>query len=186
MAGNINLLPTEEKQAESFNTAEKRILYGSLALIAVTGVITFVLLGFFSVLASARSDLISQIEASAGEINSFKQNEELVVVVKDKAGDAEEIINSKIDNNKIFGRLSELVPQGVYFSDIKFNGNSVSVTGKARTSADAAGLVSSLASEKGAELFSDVNMNSLASDSNGNYQFTLTMNIVSSIPKTDI
>lgn len=177
---NINLLPTEEKSAESFNSAQKRVLYIAIALIVITGVTTFVILGLFSTEISKRTDYIASVQKSAQEINSNKSKEELVVVVKDKSVDAQKVLDSRINYDKIFGGLAKsFVPQGVYFSSIKFNGAKIAVSGKAKTSADAAGIFSALVSREGSTIFSNVNMESLSSDEKGNYSFTLSMNIVS-------
>lgn len=174
---NINLLPVEEKEAESFIAIQRRFLFGSIAVIIITGVITFGILGSFSILASKRAEWISAVEQSAQDINSLKSSEELMVVVGDKVSDGEKIINSRTDLNKIFGGLSDLTPRDVYFSDLKFLGGKILVSGKAKTSADTAGLVSSLVSAHGAQLFSEVTMDTLSSDEKGGYVFALSMNL---------
>lgn len=177
---NINLLPTEEKAAESFGFIQKRFLFGAIALIVITGAVTFGILGFFSIEASKRTDLNLRVEKSAAEIGSYKSIEELLVVIHDKVSDGQKILEGRADVDEVFSNLAELIPQGVYFSDIKFAGSKVSLSGKAKTSADAAGLASSLASSQAARVFSDVNMESLSSDDKGNYTFTLSMKLASS------
>lgn len=175
---NINLLPVEEKAKESFGSVQRRILFGSIVLTVITGVATLAILGYFSTLSSSRDKLILQIEQNAQQINSFKSTEELLVVIHDKVTDGQKIKEERLDVDNVFSNLSKLIPQGVYFSDIKFLGNSVSVIGKAKTSADAAGLVSSLVSSQAALVFSDVNMESLSTDEKGNYTFNLSMKLV--------
>lgn len=177
---NINLLPTEEKSAETFGSVQRRFLFGAIAFIILTGSVTFGILGFFSIEASKRTDLNSRVEASAAQIGSYKSIEELLVVIHDKVGDGQKILDGRVDVDEVFSNLAELIPQGVYFSDIKFSGSKVNLTGKAKTSADAAGLVASLVSSQASKVFTDVNMESLSSDDKGNYSFSLSMKLVGS------
>lgn len=177
---NINLLPSEEKAAETFGFVQKKFLFGAVALIILTGLVTFGILGFFSIEATKRTDLNTRVEASADQIGSYKSIEELLVVIHDKVSDGQKILEGRVDVDRVFSNLAELIPQGVYFSDMKFAGSKVSLTGKAKTSADAAGLVSSLVSSQASKVFTDVNMESLSSDEKGNYSFSLSMKLVSS------
>lgn len=174
---NINLLPTEEKSAANFGFVQKKFLVGSVAVIVITGLVTFGILGFFSIEASKRKDLNSQVELSVSEINSYKPVEELLVIIHDKVSDGQKIIDGRVDVNQVFTNLSKLIPREVYFSDVKFAGDKIAFTGKAKTSADAAGLFSSLVSTEASKIFSDVNMESLSSDEKGNYAFTLSLKI---------
>lgn len=177
---NINLLPTEEKAAENFGSAQRKLLIGSVVLIILTGAVTFGILGFFSLEASKRSDLNTKVELSVSQIGSYKSIEELLVVIHDKLMDGQKILDGRVNVNEVFANLADLIPQGVYFSDIKFAGSKVALTGKAKTSADAAGLFSSLVSSQAVKVFSDVNMESLSSDEKGNYSFNLSMKLVTS------
>lgn len=174
---NINLLPTEEKSAANFGFVQKKFLVGSILVIAITGLITFGILGVFSIEASKRKDLNSRVELSVTEINNYKPVEELLVIIHDKVSDGQKIIDGRVDVDEVFTNLSELIPREVYFSDIKFAGDKVALSGKAKTSADAAGLLSSLVSTQAAKIFSDVNMESLSLDESGNYSFTLSMKL---------
>lgn len=182
---NINLLPIEERSAANFGFVQKKFLIGSVLIIVVTGLVTFGILGFFSIEASKRKDLNSRVELSVSEINNYKPVEELLVIIHDKAADGQKIIDGRVDVNEVFTNLSELIPQEVYFSDIKFAGDKIALTGKAKTSADAAGLVSSLVSAQASKIFSDVNMESLSSDEKGNYAFSLSMKI-SGLPSENV
>lgn len=174
---NINLLPAEEKSAANFGFVQKKFLVGSVLVIVLTGLVTFGILGFFSIEAAKSKELNSQVEQSVAEINSYKPVEELLVIVHDKVSDGQQIIDGRVDVNQVFTNLSELIPREVYFSDIKFAGDKIAFTGKAKTSSDAAGLVSSLASPQAAKIFTNVNMESLSTDEKGNYSFTLSMKI---------
>lgn len=176
----INLLPTEERSAESFENIRHKVLWGSIGFLVFTAISALVILGFYSTLASKRATLVSQIESKSSEINSLKPTEELIVVVKEKASNADKILNARKNLADVFGSFSQLVPQGVYFSDIKISGGKVVLSGKARTSADIAGLISSMTSAKGAEIVNNVTVDSLSSDDGGAYAFVVTLQLVGS------
>ncbi|GEM_PF-3125266 len=170
----INLLPVEEKAQESFNKVQKKLSVISVAFLAVVAVFTVITLLFFTTLSGARAQLIGKIEASSGQINDLKANEELFVVVKSKAEAADSILGSRIKHPEVFSKFSQLVPQGVYFSDMKFTDTKISFSGKARSSADIAGLVSSFLSPEGSKVVSSVSVESLSSDETGVYVFAMS------------
>lgn len=171
----INLLPVEERSAENFELLRKRILYGSIGFLIFCAVSALVVLGFFSVMAGSRSALIARVEDSSSTINSQKATEELIVVVKGKAQSADKILAARNDLVQTFNKLALLIPQGVYFSDLKIGGGKITVSGKARSSGDMAGLVSALVSSAGAEIVTSVNVDSLSSNEAGAYSFSLNM-----------
>jgi Tfp pilus assembly protein PilN len=100
------------------------------------------------------------------------------VVTKEKAKGADEILATSVDHRNILSQLSELLPQNVYFIDFKLTQGKFIITGKARSSADMAGFVSSLTSSKGAEIISGVNIDNLTSDESGQYDFGLSAALV--------
>ncbi len=174
----INLLPVEEKSAESFENIRKKVLWGSIGFLVFTAISAMVVLGFYSTLAGKRANLVANIQESSGQIDQLKPKEELIVVVKQKASNAEKILTARRDLVNTFNQFAQLVPQGVYFTDIRFSGGKVALSGKARSSADIAGLVSQLVSANGAGIYSNVSVDTLSSEENGAYTFALTMNLV--------
>jgi len=176
----INLLPQEEKSAENIELLRKRLTVVSIVLLVGVSAFTLVTLGLFTSFASKRSNLISKVEQISGQINSFKATEELVVVVKGKVSSAEKVLSSRINYSNIFDQLSQLVPAGVYFSDMKFSSGKLIVSGKAKSSADVAGLVSSLVSGRGAQIVSNVTIDSLSADDSGVYSFIISSQLVAS------
>lgn len=173
----INLLPEEERSAESFETLRRRLLYGSIGALAVTGVLTLFVLIYYSVLDGKRNKLVDSITASGSQIESLKASEELEVVTKDKLADASKILGARLNIVDFFTKFSQLVPQNLSFSDVKLSSGKLVASGKAKSSNDMAGFVSQLVSAKGVELVSNVSVDSLSSDENGAYSFVINMQV---------
>ena len=174
----INLLPVEERAHERFAPLFKRLSIASVAVLAITAIFTIATLGFFTSLVAKRTQLVADIEASASQINNLKATEELAVVVKEKAQVAQKILAGRTNHRELLDKLARIVPVGVYFTDIKFSAEKVIFSGRARTSADVAGLVSSLLSSEGSQIVSGVTVDSLTSDDAGVYTFAITAQIV--------
>ena len=174
----INLLPVEARDQENFSILVKRISIVSVVVLVITGIVTFIILVLFSSFSSKRSKLVASVEASSWQIESLKSTEELIVVVKDKASSAEKLVSSRTDFADIFENISKLIPQGVYFTDAKFTSGKVSLSARAQSSADVAGLVSSLLSSEGAKYFNQVSIDSLSSNELGLFTFNITAQLV--------
>jgi len=170
----INLLPVEEKAQESFLQLQKKLSLASAVVLGVVAVFTVVTLLFFTSFSKQRAGLIADIEKSTSKINDLKAREELFVVVKAKAQSADSILAGRVDHVKILEEFSKLVPQGVYFTDMKFGQSKINFSGKGRSSADVAGLVSSLLSTEGSKLVSGISVDSLSSDETGVYVFAMS------------
>ena|SRR3989344_6208227 len=170
----INLLPTEERSARNFEAARGKLTLVSTMFLVATALFTLGTLGFFVTLTNQRNQLLSQIEDASGRINSLKSTEELVVVTKGKAATASKILSARTNFSSFFEKFSSLVPGGVYFSDIRFSASKISFVGKARTSADVAGLVSALVLPGGSAIVTNVSVDSLSSDETGVYAFSMS------------
>lgn len=170
----INLLPVEDKGAETSEGIRKKLSIASglvLVAAAVFGVVTLVM---FTNMATQRQKIQNRIDTSTSQIDSLKDTEAMVVVTKDKVSVADKVISGRADQVNVFNQFAQLVPENVYFTDIKFVGNKASFSGKAKSSADVAGFISSLASDKGSKIISSVNIDSLSSDQDGVYSFNVT------------
>ncbi|MBI3282980.1 PilN domain-containing protein [Candidatus Curtissbacteria bacterium] len=170
----INLIPSEERASARVELLQKRLQIFSIGFLVTTAVLTILTLSLFAMFASRREKLIGEVEDNSQEINRLKAQEELVVVVKEKASVASQIVSSRVEFSRAFEKLSQLVPQGVYFTDIRVSAGKIVISGKARTSADVAGLASSLVSATGSEVVSDVSIDSLSSDDEGVYVFVVS------------
>lgn len=178
----INLLPVEERKSESVEGIAGKLSILSVGLLVTTAVAALVTLGFFTTLISAKQKLVARIEESSAEINRFKTIEEYAVVTKSKVSTAEKIISIRTDQVNIFSTLSEIVPGGVTFTDIKFTTGDAILAGRAKSSADLANLVSQLLSAKGAEVIGNLNIDSLSADEQGIYSFGISGKIVTNAP----
>ncbi len=178
----INLIPEADRVAEGYQSLHKKLAAAAIFLLALTAVSTLAVLIFFTFLATKRSDLVSQIQGSSSKVNSLNETEKLVFVVKGKAAAADKILSGMLDYSGIFATLSELIPQNVYFTDLKINGSKLDVSGRAKSSADMAGLISQLVGVKGSEIISGVSIGSLSRDVSGSYSFSLSA-LVNNKPK---
>lgn len=174
----INLLPVEEKSAERFENLYKKLVLAAIFLLLLTAVSTLLILGFFSMLSAQRSSLVGRVEASSATIGDLKSVEELQVVVKQKTAIADKVVLARSPLGDVFQTLVQLVPQGVFFTDMRFSGLKVVISGRAKTSGDVAGLVSQLVSARGNQIFSGVAIDSLSSDEAGVYSFVLSAQLV--------
>ena len=169
----INLVPQEEKTTERFESLKKRLSVGSAALLILTAVFTLGVLVFFTTQVSKRTQLFAKVEDNAQVINSYKSTEELLVVAKDKSAVAEKVLAQRTDYYQTFNGFAKLVPQGIYFTDIKFPAGKIVMNGKAKSSAEVAGLISSLITPEGSKIVSNVTIDTLTADETGTYTFSI-------------
>src|SRR3989344_574080 len=173
----INLIPQEERASERAQNLQHRLQFFSIGLLVLTALFTVATLVLFSSFSAKRAELVAQVEDSTSRINSYKAQEELMVVVKDKAGSAGKIINSRIEFVKMFDKFQGLIPQNVYFTDVRVASAKIIISGKARTSADVAGLASSFTSAGGQEGLSEGSIDSLSAAEDGVYSFVLSAKV---------
>src|SRR3989338_1853662 len=105
----INLVPQTEKATEYFESLKKRLSVASVVLLVLTAVLTLGVLVFFTTQVSKRTQLLSQVEENAQTINSYKSQEELLVVVKDKVGLAEQVLGQRAEYHQTFADFAKLV-----------------------------------------------------------------------------
>ncbi|MBI2327015.1 PilN domain-containing protein [Candidatus Curtissbacteria bacterium] len=171
----INLVPQEERSARNFEQLRRKLTLISTLALVISAVFTMSTLVFFISLTQERSRLINQIGESSVRINNLKAIEELLVVTKGKISSAIKIIDQRTNFPNFFEKISSLIPQYVSFSDMRFNAGKLVISGRAKTSSDMAGFVSSLVSAEGSKLVSDVNIDSLNSSETGIYSFVVSM-----------
>ena len=167
----INLIPQEEKASERVEAIQKRLQFFSVVFLIICAIAAVVTLGLFATFSSQRAELVAQVTDSSAKIDSLKSQEELLVVIKDKTSVAQTLISSRTDLADFFKKLASLLPQGVYFSDIRITEAKITFSGKAKSSADVAGLAASLTSSEGAKIVSGVSIDSLSSNESGSYSF---------------
>lgn len=180
----INLMPSEDKASEGLTKLQKKLSIFSVFVLFVIAVFTVVTLIMYTSAKAQESKLKVRIEKAAAEINSQQTAEELLTVIGKKAEIAQKAISARLIYTDILNRMAALMPQNVYFGDLKIDGNKISTSAKAKTSADVAGLVSSfVSSDEGKKLFSSVTIDSLASVSDPDtkqliYSFSLTLQVI--------
>lgn len=175
----INLLPQEERENERFYLLVKRLQFVSVGALAITALLVIVTLVLFTTSSSRKANLASQIADLSSTINSLKAQEEFLVVVKDKVSTASKLSLSRVKYHNLFNKLATIIPQGVYFTDLRVASGKVVVTGRARSSSDVAGLVSAMTSAKGSELIVDLSVDTVSSDEAGVYSFAISGKLVS-------
>lgn len=174
----INLLPAEELSEESFDNVRRKLLLGSIIGLVVAGVLTTGLLIYHFSLSATRSKLISQVQENSQGIESLKASEELIVVTKGKVEEADKTLKDRLNIADFLREFAALVPQNLYFSDVKIADGKLSAVGKAKTSNEVASFISGLVSARGASIVSDVNVDSLSSNEEGSYNFVVNMKVV--------
>ncbi len=173
----INLLPEEERSAESFENIRKKLLVGSIGTLIITGILTLGVLFYFTSLSSQKDKLIKRVESSGSKIESLKAQEELIVVTKEKAVDASKILTARINMADFFDKFSKLLPQNLYFSDMRIVGGKLTASGRAKTSGDMASFIAALVSSRGTQLVNNITVDSLSSDDAGAYAFVINMQL---------
>lgn len=174
----INLLPVEDKSVENLTDLQKKATFASFGVLLVTAVATVATLVMFTIYAGERNRINEQIGESSNSIVRLKPVEELLVVASKKAGSAQKALDMRFDYATFFNGFSSLVPQGVYFADIKVSGTKLTLSGKAKSSADVARFISEAVSERGQEVINGVNIESLSSDDKGVYTFSMSADAV--------
>ena len=174
----INLVPQEERAHERFDRVARRLQFASVTLLVFTAAVIVWTLVAYTRAVTAKNQLVDQISDATLKINQYKAQEELLVVTKDKVSTAEKILTTRAEYDNFLKKLATLVPQGVAFLDMKVGDDKLVVTGRAKSSSDVAGLVSSLVSAKGAEILNQVAVDSLSSDDKGIYSFILSAKMV--------
>lgn len=174
----INLLPEEEKSQEKFLVVSRRLQMASVGFLVLTALLTVLTLVLYTTFSSRSAQLVGEIEDVSSRIASLKAQEELLVVVKDKASVSLDLLAARVEFANFFNKLANLVPQGVFFTDVRFLSGKAVFSGKAQTSADVAGLVSTLSSARGAEIVSDVAVDALSSDEAGIFSFVISAKLV--------
>ena len=170
----INLLPQEEKAQERFISFQRRLQISSVLFLVAVAVITIVTLIFYTSLSAKRAEIINEIQEASSKIEAQKAKEELIAVVVDKTLLSEKILDARVDYVNFFNKLAAIIPQGVYFTDIKVLGGKAVFSGRAKTSADVAGLASSFSSAGGAEILSSLTVDNLSADETGIYSFVIS------------
>lgn len=172
----INLLPVEEKASEKLLSIQKKFSVFSVVVLVVVAAFTVVTLILFTQEKSQYDKLKSRVEAAAGEVNENKPSEDLLTVVEKKAESANKVLEARLLYTEILVKTAELMPLGVSFSDLKVSGNKMSAGATAATSADVANLVSSfVTSDGGKKLFSSLSIDSLATNADNKYSFSVSM-----------
>ena len=174
----INLIPLEEKAQERAEQLQKRMQFASIGLLVFTAIVTLITLVIYTSSVAKKNNLIAQVDDASAKINQYKSQEELLVVSKDKAAAADKLLAARTDFSSVFKKLATVVPQGVYFTDLRITDAKVVISGKAKTSPDVAGLVSALVSAGGSDIIRDVTIDSLSSDEFGIYAFVISGKLV--------
>lgn len=174
----INLLPAEERESERYFLLVKRLQVAAVGTLVVTAILVIVTLVMFTTFSTRRASISSQIEDLSSRINGLKAQEELIVVTKDKVANAARLSVARVEYHSLFNKLAAIIPQGVYFTDVRVTSGKAVISGKARSSSDLAGLVSALTSAKGAEIISDVSLDTLSSDEAGIFAYVISGKVV--------
>jgi len=174
----INLLPSEDKVSEKLSSFQKKLTAFSVVVLGVVAVFTIATLVMFTAAKAQESKLNERVGVAAGEVSAEQLTEELLTVVDKKTESATKVIASRMLYTEVLKKTAELMPLGVAFSNLKIDGATMSASATAATSADVANLVSSfVTTDEGEKLFSSMSIDSLATDAEGKYTFSVTMQV---------
>lgn len=179
----INLLPVEDKSVENLTDLQKKATFASFAILLITAIATVATLVMFTIYAGERNKINAQISENTGKIEGLKQVEGLLAFTVKKAVAAQKARDLRFNYTNFFDGFSALIPQGVFFNDIKISGTKLTLSGKAQSSADIAGFVSSIVSENGQKVLVGANIDTLNSDTKGVYTFTMSAEAVQKTPE---
>lgn len=174
----INLLPQEERENEQYFLLVKRLQVAAVGALVVTAILVIITLVMFTTFSSRKAGFSSQIEDLSSKINGLKAQEELLVVIKDKVGNASRLSGARVEYHSLFNKLAAIIPQGVYFTDVRVTSGKAVISGKARSSNDVAGLVSAVTSARGTEIISDVSIDTLSSDETGIFSYVISGKVI--------
>ncbi|HSX19235.1 MAG TPA: PilN domain-containing protein [Candidatus Saccharimonadales bacterium] len=170
----INLIPQEEQTNARVEMLLKRVQFGAISSLVVCAVLTVATLSLLVMFQSKSKTLAASVSSISSQIESYKAKEELMTVVADKTATAVQVEDARANFPKAFETLASLVPQNVYFTDIKIANGKVTFSGKAKSSADVAVLAKSLVSSSAGDILSDVSIDSLTSTEGGVYTFVIS------------
>lgn len=185
MAGEINLLPQREYEVQRKELIQRWFYLASvfllvLELLAVVGVF-----GFLGVRSLEIRRLTSEINKTTKTIQDLSAVEGLQATLEKKAAKILSITDKQRRLDKVLEKVAEVMPNGVKLSGINLSDkNDLVTSGEARNSTDLSTfLINLIDEEKGGKYFSEVNVGSLASSSEGKYSFGLNMKIKEEVVK---
>jgi|SRR5579872_1753037 len=170
----INLIPQEEQTNAKLDLLQKRLQTAAMASLVICAVLTIGTLLFLVMSQSKGNQLTASVADASSNIEQSKAKEELLTVVKDKVSAAQQIDASRGNFAQTFSTLSTLVPQNVYFTDVRISDGKATFSGKAKTSTDVAVFAKALSSDAASSILSDVSIDSLSSGDGGIYTFVVS------------
>lgn len=174
----INLLPHRELKREA-NKRQFNVMLGVTAAVSAL----FVLLG--STLISNKIDyqmsrntrLDNEIAKLDEEISTIKGLKTQIRLMLDRKKVVEDLQRNRNQSVVILDELSRQVPDGMYFKEIKQNGNEITISGVADTNARVATMVRNLDSSHWLNSPSLVEIKSVMLDKEKQNAFTLNVDI---------
>lgn len=173
----IDLLPTERKNLIKLESLNRFIF--RLGLIIIFAIILFVLFLVANLFIIDIYNKINQEEfkrVEKGELNSLIQQAKVEI---DNHYLKTEKLSKEINNRNIYwdylAKINELLPEGVYYSEIIMEGDKIKLEGLAKNRNDLIGFKDSLSKEK---IFKEIDMpiSNFTSQENVNFEINLILN----------
>ncbi|KKR78301.1 MAG: hypothetical protein UU23_C0001G0065 [Candidatus Curtissbacteria bacterium GW2011_GWA1_40_9] len=172
----INLLPSEEQASSQLVSLQKKLAVFSVFVLVVAAAFSVATLVMFTAAKEKENRLNERIGGAAAQVNSHQLAEELLTVVDKKTDSASKAIASRLLYTEVLKKTAELMPTGIAFANLSIDGVEMKASATANTSADVAKLVSYfVTTEEGKKLFASLNIDSLATDVDGKYAFSVSM-----------
>lgn len=174
----INLLPSEDKVSEKLSSLQKKLTVFSIVVLGAVSVFTITTLVMLTAAKDKEKELKARVRVATDEVTSQQLTEELLTVVDKKVETASKARASRIIYTNVLRRTAELMPTGVFFSDLRIDGLKLSSGSTAKSSSDVANLVSSfVTTDEGKKLFTSMSVDSLATTVDGEYAFSVSMQV---------
>jgi Tfp pilus assembly protein PilN len=179
MAGEINLLPQKQYEAEQKEKALRWIYLAITVLLILDLVVVVAVFGYWTTKKVQINNSNNKITKVTQTIKNYKNVEVLQQVVKQESKSIVSIEATKRNMNNVLDKIAELTPEGVRLEN--FSVSEKNEIGAKVTSRDPyvfSSFLINLADEnKGGKYLSDISVGSLTSDSSGVYSCSLQFNL---------
>ncbi len=181
----INLLPQAQLSEERRLKLKKRVEIGSVVFLGACLLIIAGIFVYWRILTSQYNQIQEQVKAAEVKVNDYQSQEGLQRIFKLKITAIDKILKDRPSFVKDFAILRDILPAGVYFSDLTLESSGkLNLSGAARNSSELNTFLTSLTDpSKGGQYFTDVTLSSVVGGKDGSYKFSMTLAMKKDVTK---